>query len=61
MLSGLMASHNLWMGAVSDKRYNGEGEIIDAKKQFVASDLVNDQVLLFTNMTDTGYQLLLAA
>ena len=61
MLCGWMGAHNLWTGAVSDTRYNGEGEILDAQKKFVASDLVNDQVLPFTNMTETGYCLLLAA
>ena len=61
MLSGWMGSHNLRTGAVSDTRYNNKGEILDAQKKFVASDLVNDQVLPFTNMTDKGYRLLLAA
>ena len=61
MLSGWMGLHNLWTGAVSDTRYNGEDEILDAQKKFVVSDLVKNQVLPFTNMTDKGYRLLLAA
>ena len=61
MLCGWMGAHNLWTGAVSDTRYNGEGEILNEQKEFAESDLVNNQVLPFTNMTDKGYRLLLAA
>ena len=61
MLCGWMGAHNLWVGAVSDTRYNGEGEILESQKKFALSDLVNGKLLPFTNMTDKGYRLLLAA
>ena len=56
-----MGGHNLWMGAVSDTRYNGKEEILDVQSEFAESDLVDWQILLVTNIFDKGYRLLLAA
>ena len=54
-LGGWMGTHNLWMGAVSDTEYNGEGKILKQQWEFAKKDLVNGKEIPFTNTTDKGY------
>ena len=60
-LCGWLRTHYLWTGAVSDTIYNGEGEILNIQKEFSAKDPVGEKIIPFTNLTDKGYRILVAA
>ena len=48
-------------GAVSDTKYNSEGAIFKKQSEYSESDWVNGENIPFTNITNKGYRLQLAA
>ena len=55
-LSGWIGTADLWPGAVSDSVYNAQEGYLKRQEEFANNDLVNGDVLPFTNIYDKGYR-----
>ena len=58
---GWIVTHDLWVGCVSDTKYQEESGIFAAQEHFAQNDLVDERVLPFINVFDKGYRNRLAA
>ena len=58
---GWIVLYDLWVGCVSDTKYQEESGLFGDQKEFVTTDLVDDRNLPFTNIFDKGYCNRLAA
>ena len=55
-LCGWIRTAELWPGGVSDTDYNQREGYLQLQQEFALNDLVNGQVLPFTNIYDKGYR-----
>ena len=60
-LCGWVTTHDLWVGCVSDTKYQEESGIFMAQKEYAEADVVDGKILPFTNVFDKGYRNRLAA
>ena len=55
-LSGYLVTYDLWGGNVSDTDYNKRAGYLEEQSAFQKNDLVDGEVLPFTNIYDKGYR-----
>ena len=55
-LCGWGGVHDLWGGNVSDSNYNEKAGYLDEQWEFQKTDLVDGEVVPFTNIYDKGYR-----
>mmetsp|Transcript_10153 Transcript_10153/g.21805 ORF Transcript_10153/g.21805 Transcript_10153/m.21805 type:complete len:297 (+) Transcript_10153:672-1562(+) len=55
-LCGWLGSQDLWGGAVSDSLYTDDEEFLAKQQQFQEADMVDEEVIPFTNLMDKGFR-----
>jgi len=53
---GWIITHDLWTGCVSDTCYQGKSGIFQKQKEYAELDMINGEIVPFTNIFDKGYR-----
>ena len=55
-LCGWIVTEKFWTGAVSDTDYNKIAEYLKEQEHFQDNDLIREEIVLFTDIYNNGYQ-----